>query len=167
QFITNYMVSTAAVILLGLAWKRMPRLVPVALGLGSFALTAILSVNVARSTLAANVELDQKREVALTIKADNNDKVVFTSDALMTMLIPTEARNPMLWSRYSYIFGDITAAERKRSFFKFLYYSGFDEQKFMYAMNYDFTSRVEVFGAERTNPSLTVNHQDITPEELR
>ena len=167
QFITNYMVTIAAVILLGIAWKRMPRLVPVTLGLGSFVLTTILAGNVARSTLAANIELDQKRAVAISIKHDNNDRVVFASDALMTMLIPTEARNSMVWSRYSYIFGDITPAERKQNYFKYLYYSGFDEEKFFHAMKYDFTSRVEVFGAERTNPSLTVNHQEITSAELQ
>jgi hypothetical protein len=167
QFIANYMVTLAVFLLLGILWPKLPRLISVAVVVVSLTTTLALSVNVARSRLSENVLADQKRAVALKIKTENNDRIVFASDAFMTMLIPTEARNPMLWSRYSYIFGNITAVERKKLFFKYLYYSGFDEAKFMHAMQYDFTSRVEVFGAERTNPSLTQNHLEISTEEMR
>jgi hypothetical protein len=167
QFITNYMVIIAGLILLGIVWKSVPRWLPVSMAVAGCVISTVMAFAVARSTLVANVQADQKRGVAQRIKRENNDSVVFASDALLTMLIPTEARNPVLWSRYSYIFGDITADQRKRNYFKYLYYSGFDEPKFMHALKYDFTSRVEVFGAERTNPSLTVNHQEITEDELR
>ncbi|HEY6805530.1 MAG TPA: hypothetical protein VI306_18275 [Pyrinomonadaceae bacterium] len=167
QFIANYMVTLAVFLLSGILWPKLPRYVSAAVVIVSLTITLALSMQVARTRLFENVLADQKRAVALRIRDENNDRVVFASDAFMTMLIPTEARNPMLWSRYSYIFGNITAAERKTLFFKYLYYSGFDEAKFMQAMQYDFTSRVEIFGAERTNPSLTLNHQEISPEEMR
>jgi hypothetical protein len=167
QFITNYMVMIAIFLLFGIVWRRISRAILVSVLIVGLMIGLLQAINRARKTLEASSLFDQKREVSLHVKAKNNNEVVFASDALMNMLIPTDSRNPVLWSRYNYIFGNTDALARKEAFFKYLYYSGFDEERFVQALHSDFTSRVEVFGAERTNPSLTVDHHQINDEDIQ
>ena len=166
QFIADYMVLIAAFLLLGIAWRAMPRIVPTTLTVASLSIVLAISVSATHATHWSNASIDQKRAVALSIKEENNREIVFSSDPLLSTLIPTEAANPVLWSRYSSVFGNITPATRRQMYFKYLYYSGFDEAKLTQALQSDFTTRVEVFGAERSNPALSVKPQEIEAEEI-
>jgi len=166
QFIADYMVVLATFLLVGMAWRKMPRLVPVGLAFGGLSIGLVFAVSASRVTLQSNILIDEARSVALHLKKENTGGLVFTSNTLLTSLIPTEARNPVLWARYSYVFGDITPTERKKSFYQHLYYSGFDEARLVAALQTDFTTRVEFFGAERANPLLTSQYQPITMQEV-
>jgi len=149
-----------------MAWRAMPRIVPTTLTVASLSIVLAISVSATHATHWSNASIDQKRAVALSIKEENNREIVFSSDPLLSTLIPTEAANPVLWSRYSSVFGNITPATRRQMYFKYLYYSGFDEAKLTQALQSDFTTRVEVFGAERSNPALSVKPQEIEAEEI-
>ena len=166
QFIADYMVLIAAFLLLGIVWRAMPRIVPTALTVATLSIALTIAVTATRKTHWSNASIDQKRAVALNIKEENNREIVFSSDPLLSTLIPTAATNPVLWSRYSYVFGNITPAARRQMYFKYLYYSGFDEAKLIQALQSEFTTRVEVFGAERSNPALSVKPQEIGAEEI-
>jgi hypothetical protein len=166
QFIADYMILIAAFLLLGIAWRAMPRIVPVTLTVASLSIALTLAISATHLTHWSNASIDQKRAVALNIKNEHNREIVFSSDPLLSTLIPTEAANPVLWSRYNYVFGNITPAARRQLFFKYLYYSGFDETKLIQALQSDFTTRVEVFGAERSNPALSIKPQEIGAEEI-
>jgi hypothetical protein len=166
EFVANYWIAIGFFLALGVARQNIPKRILTYLVLGCLAIGTVLSLQAARNTRNMNVHLDEVRAVALKLKDQNSRGVVFTSDVLLTNSIPTTARNPVLWARFSMYFSNLSANEQKKRFFQYLYYSGFDESQLPEVLRTDFTARWEMFGAERANPVLTAKYNRVTEEEV-
>jgi len=93
--------------------------------------------------------------------------IVFAADRFLTHSIPSITNKPVLWARYTYTFSDGDWMEQKKRYYQYLYYSGVDERYFTELLQNDFTTRWEIFGAERANPLLSASHKNITDEDIQ
>ena len=166
EFVANYWIVIGFFLALGIVRQDIPRRILTYLVLGSLAIGGVLGAQAARNTGSMNAHLDEVRAVALKLKDENSHGIIFASDVLLTNSIPTTARNPVLWARFSMYFSNLSASEQKKRFFQYLYYSGFDEKQLASTLQTDFTARWEVFGAERANPVLAEKYNRVTEEEL-
>ena len=165
EFAANYLVVIAALLSLGLLRPNISRRIITYLGIGGIGVALVLAMSMTRVMEGANVRFDQVRPVALRLE-QKSQGVVFTPDGFLTHSISTISNQPVLWARYLYTFSNLDNAEQKNRYFKFLYYSGFDESRFARLLHEDFTAQWEVFGPERVNPVLTASHRPITNEEI-
>ncbi|HEV2829943.1 MAG TPA: hypothetical protein VGW76_20245 [Pyrinomonadaceae bacterium] len=166
EFVTNYWVVLAVFLLFGILRREIPKRIITYLAVGGIGIALMLGVQAARLTRSSNVRFDEVRAVALRLRHENLNGLVFASDFRLTNSIPAIARNPVLWSRHMYTFSNIDSVEQKKRYFQHLYYSGFDENRLSELLRTDFFARWEVFGAERANPMLTANPEPITEEEI-
>ena len=166
EFIANYWVIIGFFLALGAVRKDLPKRIVTYLILGSLASGAVLGLRAARDAQSMNMHLDEVRSVALRLRGENNRGVVFSSDVLLTNSLPASAPNPVLWARYLNVFSNVSLIEEKKRYFQYLYYSAVDETRFSKLLRTDFTSRWEVFGAERANPVLTLKRSRITDEDI-
>lgn len=113
------------------------------------------------------------REIALkgydemTGKPAVRQSVVFVPDIARADNLPMVAPQPVLWAQHMFVFSGVTVPENKERFFQYLYYSGVGADDFV--RDYQRRGFVEyaIFGWERANPRLTVNHKPITEAELQ
>jgi hypothetical protein len=166
EFVANYWIALGFFLALGIVRQDIPRRILTYLVLGSLAIGGVLGAQAARNTGSMNAHLDEVRAVALKLRDNNSHGVVFASDVLLTNSIPTTTSNPVLWARHLNAFSNVSLIEKKKRFFQYLYYSGFDESQLARILQTDFTARWEVFGAERANPVLTGRYNRVTEEEL-
>jgi hypothetical protein len=163
-FIANYWTLTALFMAFGLTWRRPPKRVPLYLALGSIGIALILAVHAAAERLSSNVEVDKGRGVALKFK--DHEGVAFISSTL-THSFATTASTPVLWAQYLYTFSHADLREPKLRFYRYLYYSGVDDQALRVSLERGgYAASGEIFGLQRTNPILTANPQPITPDEV-
>ena len=166
EFVTNYWVVLAVFLLFGILRREIPKRIIIYLAVGGIGIALMLGVQAARLTRSSNVRFDEVRAVALRLRHENLNGLVFASDFRLTNSIPAISRNPVLWSRHMYTFSNIDSVEQKKRYFQHLYYSGFDENRLSGLLRTDFFARWEVFGAERANPMLTANPEPISEEEI-
>jgi len=165
EFAANYWVVIAALLSLGLLRPNISRRIITYLGLGGIGVAFILAIATTRLMEGPNVRFDQLRPIALRLD-QKSPGVVFTSDGFLTHTISTISNQPVLWARYLYTFSNVDSAEQKKRYYRYLYYSGFDENRFARLLQDNFTAQWEVFGPERVNPVLTASHRPITNEEI-
>jgi hypothetical protein len=166
EFAANYWVAIDTFLVLGLVRQHVSKRIIVYLAAGGICVAIVLAVLNVRMMESSNVRLDQVREVALKLDQEHSSGVVFAADRYLTHSIPINSNKPVLWARYLYLFSNIDLMEQKKRYYQYLYYSGLNEQQFAIMLNEDFTTRLEVFGAERANPMLTANHNPITEEDI-
>jgi len=167
EFVTNYYVVLAGFLMLAIVSNQVPRRVLHYLAIAGLFISFTLGIQAARKTAAMNIHLDEARAVALRLGQESPQGTVFASDVLLTHLLPTSSRNPVLWARYLYAFSNVDSMGQKRRFYQYLYYSGFDEARLAQALQADFTARWELFGAERANPVLARSAQSVTEEDIK
>lgn len=123
----------------------------------------------------ANVTRDAARPVALRLRElaqsgatepGKPPEVVFAPEFARADNLPMAAPQAVLWAPHMFVFSGVTIAENKERFFQFLYYSGVDAAAFEQHYQHQGFVKYAIFGWERANPKLTVNHKSITAEEL-
>jgi hypothetical protein len=166
EFAANYWVVIAAILALGILRQHIPKRIIAYLGLGGMGVAVVLAMFTIRIMESTNIRFDQVRSVGPSLDKESGRGVVFASDRFLTHSIPVISNKPVLWARYLYTFSNVDSAEQKQRYYQYLYYSGFDEDQFKRMLRDDFTSRWEVFGAERVNPILTSSHSPITEQDI-
>jgi hypothetical protein len=165
EFAANYWVVIAALLSLGLFRPNISRRIITYLGLGGIGVAVMLAMSTTRLMEGANIRFDEVRPVALRLEQKSSG-VVFTSDGFLNHTVSSISSQPVLWARYLYTFSNVDSAEQKKRYYKYLYYSGIDENRFARLLQDNFTAQWEVFGPERVNPVLTASHRPITNEEI-
>jgi hypothetical protein len=85
----------------------------------------------------------------------------------LTHSFATTASNPVLWAQYQYTFSHVDLREQKLRFYKYLYYSGVNEQILRVSLERGGNAASgEIFGLQRTDRILAANPQPITPHEI-
>ena len=166
EFITNYWVALAFFLALGILRREIPKRIMVYLTLGAVGTAVMLGVLATKMTRSSNVRFDEVRAIALKLRQKNLTGLVFAEDFRLTNSVSTISQNSVLWSRHMYTFSNVDLVEQKKRYYQHIYYSGFDENRLVRALQTDFFARWEVFGAERANPNLTLSHNPITEEEI-
>lgn len=167
EFATNYWVMIAFFLTLAILRTTIPKRIIAYFAVGGIGTAIMLSVFGIRIMGSSNIRFDEVRGVVEDLKrTDPNGGVVFATDRFLTHSISAISNKPVLWARYLYTFSNINLEQQKARYFQYLYYSGFTERQLEEALRKDFTSRWEVFGAERANPVLTKNFSPITDEEI-
>jgi len=166
EFAANYWVVVAAFLALGILRRKLPQRILVYMAVAGIGFTLMLAVQGTRLMADTNIQLDQVRPAALSLKTKDFEGVVFVSDRILTNSLPAISNKPVLWARYLYTFSNVNLTEQRRRFYQYLYYSGIDRNQFVRMLKLDFTSQWEVFGAERVNPVLTASHEPITESEV-
>jgi hypothetical protein len=163
-FIANYWTLTALFLAFGLTWRNPPKRVPLYLAIGSIGIALILAVHAAAERLSSNVDVDKGRGVALKFRG--YEGVAFIPGTL-THSFATTAPNPVLWAQYLYTFSHVDLREQKLRFYRYLYYSGVNEQALKVSLERGgYAASGEIFGLQRTNQILIANPQPITPREI-
>jgi hypothetical protein len=108
------------------------------------------------------------REQAAGAAAGGEREIVLSTHIVHADNLPTIAPQAVLWALHMRVFSGVTLAENKERFYRHLYFSGIDEQRFLEAMAYySFEYRIGLFGQERINRTLTADLKPITAEEVR
>ena len=166
EFVANYWIVLAGVLTLGLFGERITKRVIIYLAVGSTAVAVLLAVSITRLMDGVNIRFDQIRPAILKVNQQKSVGVVFATDGFLTHHIPTLTNYPVLWARYLYAFSNVDPAEQRRRYYAYMYYSGFDENRFLALLSTDFIAQWEVFGPNRVNSVLTSSHQPITNQEI-
>ncbi len=182
QFIANYVVLIGAVLTTALLWQRRAVGAASQVRNGILILTACAAwgwglVETKFATgqhLAYNLMRDEAMQAARRlVELDKASKqgahpVVFSTELRVADGLPTVAPQAVLWARHMHVFSGTTPAEGRERFYQQLYYSDFDEEDFLEEVSGgEISYRLALFGWGRANPALAVNHQPITPEEVR
>jgi len=164
RFVANYWALTALFLGFGLAWRHLPKRVPFHLAIGSIGIALILAIHAAAERLSSNIDVDKGRGVALKLRG--SDGVAFISSPL-THTLATTASNPVLWAQYLNTFSHLDLKAQKLRFYKYLYYSGVNEQALRLSLERGgYAASGEIFGLQRRDQILTANPQPITPHEI-
>ncbi len=93
---------------------------------------------------------------------------VFSQNLMVAEFIPTVTSYRALWNPHSNSAGGINAVENRELFYRYLYYSGYDEKDLAKAVNenlYEVTAAL--FGGERALPVLGGEAKPITRQEMQ
>ncbi len=156
EFVTGYWVLIA----LFLVWRAIPKRVVIYLAAGSMIIGSLLSLKIGKLTLPINKRFDQAAALKL------GPGLVLAGDPVTADVLPTLTTNSVLWARHAYTFGNLQRESQRKRFFQYLYYLNYSEAQLAEDLKSDFTSRVEVFGHDRANPTLTSNYKPVSTEEI-
>lgn len=93
---------------------------------------------------------------------------VFSQNLMVAEFIPTMTSYRPLWNPHSNSAGGISLAENKEVFYRYLYYSGFDEKDLAKALDERvFEVVAALFGAERALPALASEAKPVTRQEAQ
>jgi hypothetical protein len=171
QFVVNYFVLIAVVITDRMLWNllhKKPWFV-VALGL---VVGSTLGVKATATHWRENVMRDEaiplfkKLEGEAALQAAPG-AALFDKTLLSASSQTTCSSLPVLWSLYSYTYGDMSRAEEHERLYQHFYYLGVDGPRLEGLLNGDSLFRGAVFGLTRVNTTLTEQFQPITSEEIR
>lgn len=191
QYIGNYVALLAAVLAAGLLWQGRKNLRGAEAGAGAIgarrliphcvwlpvALAAFLwgageTLIITRRGAAGNLLKDEWAEVALRLKERAQSElsdphaVVFNPSVYRLDNLSTYAPLATVWAPHMFVFSDVSVAENKERFFKYLYYSGIAASDFETIYRTQGFIYFAIFGWERANPRLTVNYRPITQTEI-
>jgi hypothetical protein len=127
---------------------------------------------ITRRGAVGNVLKDEFAQVALRLteraRAEQSAPypVVFNPHVYYIDNLPTYAPLATVWAPHMFVFSDVSVAENKERFFKFLYYSGVAANDFETIYRQQGFIYFAIFGWERANPRLTVNYRPITQAEI-
>ena len=178
-FIGNYVAGLALMMSIGLLLRK--RLsangVPVRLACTALMLAAILWGFVechytVRVLDDANIARDEALPVARRLEqlaagdADRFQQTVLSFDGIFADDMPTVAPQNVLWSRHQHVFAGLTWQQNKERYYKYLYYSGVDEQQLDRLLKTDFVSQIALFGWGRHSDRLSVDAKPLTYGEI-
>lgn len=186
QFIAPYTTLIAAAITMFLLWegraskRRLPWHFVLVVFLLAYCWGAGETWIATRRFAAANVARDEARAVGLRLREialkgydettgqpTLRQAVVFAPDIPRADNLPMVAPQPVLWAPHMFVFSGVTVAENKERFFQYLYYSGVGADDFIGTYQRRGMVEFAIFGWERANPRLTINHKPITEEDLQ
>ena len=181
-FIANYLVLTAAVLLVAILLKPAdqddrPQFPKALMYLAALAVVwgiieAAGSTN--RGSLAADIRdqsitairLIEQRETQMPPRQSR--AVVLATNFVTSDFIPSVSLLRPLWNAHSSSAGGVSVAENKRLFYFYLYYSGFTGHDLEDALKRNvFEVTAAMFGSERALPSLGKTDTRISSEEIR
>ena len=180
DFIVNYVSLISVVILVNIAWTRIPKRVLVWTAALSF-LVGIVEMNL---PIRAYYEADSVKDEAVPVlrrltnlttrnPIDGGPAIVFSSRSEIMLNLPTWAPQGTLLGIGSLDFGTATQLQRRDLFFAYLYFSGADTTRVRELFDGKTTDsflryyvRSAIFGHERALPSLGFHSQPIEPHEI-
>ena len=171
QFIVNYLVLVGAVLTDHLLWKLLQRR-----PMFSVALALVIGTTLAVKTSLVNMRDNVTRDKAIPLfkrldedaaRHPSPGAALFDKTLLSASSQTTCASLPLLWSLYSYTYGNITSEEEHERLFQYFYYLGIDGARLEGLLNSGSLFRGAVFGLIRVNPTLTENFKPVTAEEIR
>jgi hypothetical protein len=164
RFIANYWAFTSVFLAFGLKSEELPNRLPYHIAVCTLGIGLILAGHSAAERLGSNIEVDQGRAVAVSLRGTSGVAFITTS---LTHTFGTTASNPILWSQYLYTFGRLDLAEQKRRFYQYLYYSGVKPETLRLSLQRGgYAASGEIFGLERSDEVLTARPQPITLSEI-
>ncbi|HYO99947.1 MAG TPA: hypothetical protein VER76_07135 [Pyrinomonadaceae bacterium] len=192
QYIGNYVALLAAALAAGLLWqgrrtlksaasesvggitarRLLPHRVWVPVALSALLWGACETLFITRRTSPGNQYKDEWAQVALRLKemsrAEGGEPhpVVFHPNVYLIDNLPTYVPHATVWAPHMFVFSNVSVAENKERFFKYLYYSGVGAQDFETIYRQQGYIYFAIFGWHRANPRLTVNYQPITQAEI-
>lgn len=174
-FIANYMVLTAAILLLAALrrfgsdaqapnrWaKAVVYLGIVAFGWGFFEAYGSTTRNFTPAEIrdASLPALQAAQEVAAP--------VVLATNFVTADFIPSVGNSRPLWNPHSSSAGGLDVKENKLLFYRYLYFSGYGERDLESALNANsFETTAAIFGSERALPLLAGEARKITQEDIK
>ena len=174
-FIANYLVLIAAVTLFWLAVRDVSA-AQIRKPLIYFGLAAIAWGFIESSAAATrNAGYEALRDEAMPVLEYLNERrleqgqhpAVISTNLMLAGFIPTVTTYSPLWAPHTFSAGGVTGAENRELFFRYLYYSGFDENDVRKALDDDvFEVRAALFGGGRALSALEEGSATITRTEI-
>ena len=170
QFILNYLILIGAVVADRLLWnvlqKRPVFVVALALVVGTTLAVKATTVNWRENVMRDEAiplfkKLDEDAARQQSAGAALFDKTLLSASSQTTC-----ASLPILWSLYSYTYGDITRAQEHERLYQYFYYLGVDATKLEKILNSGSLFRGAVFGLTRVNSTLTEEFRPISADEI-
>jgi len=180
DFIVNYVSLISVVILVNIAWTKIPKRVLVWTAALSF-LVGVVEMNL---PIRAYYEADSVKDEAVPVlrrlsnltmrdPIDGGPAIVFSSRSEIMLNLPTWAPQGTLLGIGSLDFGTATQRQRRDLFLAYLYFSGADTARLreLFEGKTDdsflrYYVRSAIFGHERALPSLSFHYQPIEPYEI-
>ncbi len=104
----------------------------------------------------------------LQSQTSGNRPVVVIDDLNLADRLPTDAPQAVLWAPRMLVFPSVTESENHERFLRQLYYTGYDERKFLAELDHaDWNFYAGMFPYYRLSPVVIGNKSDISPEEIR
>jgi len=120
----------------------------------------------------ANIVRDEALPVARRLEQlagddpDRFSQTVLSFDGIFADDMPTVAPQNVLWSRHQHVFAGLTWQQNKERYYRYLYYSGVDEQGLDELLKKDFVSQIALFGWGRHSDRLSSNAKPLTYGEI-
>ncbi|MEO7674273.1 MAG: hypothetical protein ABIU09_09385 [Pyrinomonadaceae bacterium] len=176
-FIANYLVLTAAVLLLSVAISRKDFTKGFRRGLLYIGIAAIgwgffeAYGSTSRNSLVAEIRdasIPAVRAVSRESTASPAETLVLATNFVTADFIPSILPIRSLWNPHTTSAGGIDTNENKRLFYLYLYYSGYGEGDLADALNSNsFEVTAAIFGSERALPSLAQTSASLSKQEIR
>lgn len=120
----------------------------------------------------ANVARDEALPVARRLEqlaggdSEKFQRTVLSFDGIFADDMPTVAPQNVLWSRHQHVFAGLSWQQNKERYYRYLYYSGVDEQGLDRMLKKDFVSQIALFGWGRHSDRLSANAKPLTYGEI-
>ncbi len=175
-FIANYMVLTAAVILLSTrlsgdgadaARQRTHRVVAY-LAIAAFAWGTFEAYGSARRNMVpAQIRDASVPAIEAAVRESSAPPVILATNFVTADFIPSVGSARPLWNPHSSSAGVIGIEENRRLFYLYLYFSGYTERDLDSALKAgSFEVTAAIFGSDRALPSLAGSAKGITQQEI-
>ena len=174
-FIANYMVLTAAVLLLS-AWfsgskseSGKPSYRGLAyLGIAAFAWGAFEAYGSSRRNMTpAEIRDASVPAIEAAVREAAAPPVILATNFVTADFIPSVGNARPLWNPHTSSAGGIGIEENRRLFYLFLYFSGYTDRDLEAALkDNSFEVTAAIFGSERALPSLAGGAKKITAQEI-
>lgn len=172
-FIANYMVLTAAAILLFI-WEPFRKKqgrdrILAYIGIAAFAwglFEAYGSTN--RGLTVAEIRDGSIPAIHAAVAGQARRQVILATNFVTADFIPSVGNARSYWNPHTSSAGGIGVEDNKRLFYQYLYFSGYTERDLDEALRANsFEVTAAIFGSERALPSLAGGAKKITAEEIR
>jgi hypothetical protein len=120
----------------------------------------------------ANIIRDEALPVARRLEQLAGDdperfqQTVLSFDGIFADDMPTVAPQNVLWSRHQHVFAGLTWQQNKERYYRYLYFSGVDEQGLDQLLKKDFVSQIALFGWGRHSDRLSADAKPLTYGEV-
>lgn len=172
-FIANYMVLTAAVVLLSI-WEPFGKMqgrnrALTYIGIVAFAwglFEAYGSSN--RGLTVAEIRDGSLPAIHAATAGQPRRQVILATNFVTADFIPSVGNTRSYWNPHTSSAGGIGIEDNKRLFYQYLYFSGYTERDLEEALRANsFEVTAAIFGSERALPSLAGGAKEITADEIR
>ncbi len=186
-FISNYIVLTALILFLSIVFhhlakkeKKLPfrralfyaAVIPLGWGMveaaGSIRRNSLVAI-LRDESIPAIADVDRQEQInQINDLTGERPAVVLATNFVTSDFIPSVSSLRALWSPHTFSAGRIDAAENKRLFYLYLFYSGHDEKDLEEALRLNvFEVTAALFGTDRALPALGQATEPISAEEIQ